>query len=164
MELSSTQEDYLETIYRLEMENRVARPRDIGDRLDVAGSSVTAALQNLSEKGLVNYEPYGLVTLTETGLLEARKVLTRHRILQDFLANVLGLDEDRAEVNACEMEHAVDPVALERLVCFLAYFRKHSDEGPENLGDFRSFMESCDQEVCRECVQEYLKLQAPKWE
>ncbi len=164
MELSSTQEDYLETIYRLERKKRVARPRDIGDRLDVAGSSVTAALQNLSEKGLVNYEPYGLVTLTEKGLLEARKVLTRHRILEDFLANVLDLEDERAQATACEMEHAVDPVALERLVCFLAYFREHSEDGQDKLEEFRDFLEDCNEDVCRKCVDQYLEALAPRQE
>ena len=162
MQLSSTLEDYLETIYRLETRNRVARPRDIAARLDVASSTVTSALQSLSEKGLIDYEPYGLITLTEKGTLEARKVLTRHKILEDFLSSVLGLSPERAEANACEMEHAVDSAALEKLVCFLAYFRRQREDEPDRLADFRSFLEECDQEVCRECVEEYLGTLEPQ--
>ena len=62
-ELSSTLEDYLEAICRLEQEKGFARVRDIARALGVANSTATAALQALSKKGLINYEPYEPVTL-----------------------------------------------------------------------------------------------------
>ena len=70
--LSATQEDYVETIFRLAEENRVARVKDIAAHLGVHKSTVTGALRSLSEMGLVNYEPYGYITLTAVGEQRAR--------------------------------------------------------------------------------------------
>ena len=76
--LSESMEDYLETIFLLIREQAVARSRDIAARLNVNKSSVTGALQALAERALVNYEPYGYVTLTPSGAAEAQRVLRRH--------------------------------------------------------------------------------------
>ena len=65
--LSSSLEDYLEAIFNLTARNDVARSKDIADSLNVAKSSVTGALRTLAEKQLVNYKPYGYVTLTPPG-------------------------------------------------------------------------------------------------
>ncbi len=73
VELSESLEDYLEAIYHLVAEKQVARSRDIATRLRVGRSSVTGALQALSEKGLVNYEPYEAITLTRGGRAAAAR-------------------------------------------------------------------------------------------
>ena len=157
-ELSSTLEDYLEAIYRIEADKRVARPRDICQAQSVAASTVTAALQSLAGKGLVNYEPYELITLTEEGRARAERLLMRHRIIRDFLENILGLDPEQADATACGMEHAVHPEALERFVCFLAFMRRHSAEGVRCLEDFRVFVKERDQgHGCKECVEKYME-------
>lgn len=157
-ELSSTLEDYLEAIYRIETEKRVARPRDICEAQSVAASTVTAALQSLADKGLINYEPYELITLTEEGRWRAEKLVMRRRIIRDFLENILGLDPERADATACGMEHAVHPEALERFICFLAFMRRHSAEGARCLEDFRKFVEERDQgRGCKECVEKYME-------
>jgi len=156
--LTPTLEDYLEAIYHIESEKRVARPRDICSAKGVSGSTVTAALRSLSEKGLVNYEPYDVVTLTDEGLERAERIVLRHRIIQDFLENILGLEHERASSNACEMEHAVDEEALERFVCFLAFVKRYSPRGDRWLSDFRSFVEGgAGGQSCRECVEGYIE-------
>ena len=66
-----------------------------GAQLDVHNSSVTQALRSLSDKGLVNYAPYDLVTLTDQGREAATDVVERHRSLRSFLVEVLGLDPKR---------------------------------------------------------------------
>lgn len=155
--LSPTLEDYLQAIYRIEREKRVARPRDISRAQNVARSTVTAALQSLAEKRLVNYEPYEVVTLTEEGRNAAEEIVIRHSIIEHFLQNILGLEPKRASTNACEMEHAVDQEALERLVCFLAFIEHHSPRGATWLDDFRRFIqEGADGQTCKECVKEYM--------
>jgi len=65
--LSASLEDYLEAIWHVEAAKGAARAKDIADRLGVNASSVTAALQTLAERGLVNYAPYDIVTLTAAG-------------------------------------------------------------------------------------------------
>ena len=157
-DLSPTLEDYLEAIYRIEREQRVARPRDISRAQKVAGSTVTAALQSLAEKGLINYEPYELITLTDEGRERAEELTTRHRIIRDFLENVLGLEAERADATACGMEHVIDREALERFICFLAFMRPHSPDGAKWLERFRRFInEGADGLTCKECVEEYME-------
>lgn len=158
-ELSSTLEDYLQTIYRLEERNRVARPRDIAEEQGVARSTVTSALQSLSDKGLINYEPYELITLTPEGRERADRLVTRHRIVREFLEQVLGLEAERAEDTACNMEHAVDPDALGRFVCFLTFIKRQERAGAEWLDEMQRFMkERGEGRSCQECVREYEKI------
>ena len=155
--LSSTLEDYLETIFRLEQERRFARVRDISAALNVAKSAVTTALQSLSDKGLVNYKPYEPVTLSAEGRDRAGRIVLRHRVMEDFLHNVLGLDPERADSMACGMEHAIDRDALDRFVCFLAFVGKRREGGESWLDEFRQFIrEGTAEKTCEECMQQYL--------
>jgi len=122
--LSTSLEDYLEAILHLVRRQRVARVRDIARRLGVHMPSVTAALKVLARRKLVNYDPYQFITLTESGQRAAQEVTHRHRVLRDFLTGVLGLDDSRAEANACRMEHAVDQVVLDRLGDFARFVER----------------------------------------
>jgi len=157
-ELSSTLEDYLETIYRIEKKKKAARPRDISRAQNVASSTVTAALQSLAHKGLINYEPYEVVTLTEKGRRRADEFFVRHSIIEDFLENILGLESERASAAACQMEHALDRQVLERFICFLAFTRYHSPDGARWLEGFRDFVEEgMSGRSCKHWTKEYLK-------
>jgi DtxR family Mn-dependent transcriptional regulator len=117
--LSQSLEDYLETIYHLIQEGKVARVKDVAARLQVQMPSVTGAVRSLAARGLVDHDPYSYITLTEKGEGIARDMVRRHEVLTHFLIAFLGLDEDVAERNACEMEHAIEPVVLDRLVDFV---------------------------------------------
>lgn len=119
--LSASLEDYLETIFLLVQEKRVARVKDIASRLGVQMPSVTGALRSLAAKNLVNHDPYSYITLTPEGEAIARDLVRRHGVLTDFLADFLGLDRKAADRNACEMEHAIEPVVLDRLVEFVEF-------------------------------------------
>ena len=66
-QLTASLEDYLEAIYEISQKRRVARSRDIVKRMGVNGSSVTGALKVLAGQELIDYEPYGFVTLTDSG-------------------------------------------------------------------------------------------------
>ena len=138
--LSASLEDYLEIIGRLVHEGGVARVRDIARELDVAMPSVTSALKALSGRGLVNYSPYELVTLTGRGLALAEGVDRRHKILRRFLTEFLGLDAESAEANACRMEHSMDEAALDRLdslARFLRQSRTWGRTGEKKFAEFR---------------------------
>lgn len=119
--LSSTLEDYLEAIFRIEKENRAARVKDISHFLGVAKSTVNAALKSLAGKGLIDYEPYQFITLTKKGRERATEIVIYHEVMRHFLQDILALEKDRAEYIACEMEHAVDRDVIERFACFLAF-------------------------------------------
>ncbi|KPK66406.1 MAG: hypothetical protein AMK73_00030 [Planctomycetes bacterium SM23_32] len=157
-QLSATLEDYLETIFRLEHKRRFARVRDISAALNVAKSTVTTALQSLSEKGLVNYQPYEPVTLSAEGRDKAGRIVLRHGVIEDFLRNVLSVEAERANAIACGMEHAIDRDALDRFVCFLAFVGRRRQEGESWLDEFRRFIrEGTAEKTCEECMQQYLE-------
>jgi DtxR family transcriptional regulator, Mn-dependent transcriptional regulator len=152
--LSSSKEDYLEAILHLVRRDRVARVRDIAARLGVRMPAVTAALKDLSARGLVNYDPYQVVTLTDPGREVAEEVSRRHTFLRKFLVEVLGLDEEVAEANACRMEHAVDAALLERLHGFAEFVQACPRAGEDWIREFRTFCGSGqDARRCRKCLQ-----------
>lgn len=116
--LTTSLEDYLESVYMLLLEKRPARVRDIAAELGVTTPSVVNALTALKERGLVVQEPYGSVELTDTGLERAREILSRHTLLTSFL-QFIGDDETNAETDACKMEHILSPQTLENIAAFL---------------------------------------------
>jgi len=137
--VSSTLQDYLETILSLDARKGAARVRDIAAELSVHKSTVSSTLKTLAEKGFVNYSPYELVTLTRRGRSVAEAVSKNHRIIKRFLTDVLLVDETRAGENACRMEHVIDDEVLDRLTQFAEFFE---DEGtvarrlPERFATF----------------------------
>lgn len=141
--LSSSLEDYLEAIYHLVNENRVARSKDIAARLHVHMSSVTGALRSLSAKSLVNYSPHSFITLTAKGRKAAREVVYKHNVLTVFLSTMLGLDEETSARNACAMEHVIEPVVLDRLMKFLDFMDRRPS-GAKRIKEFVAFCEKAD--------------------
>lgn len=152
--LSESLEDYLETILDLEETNKVARAKDIADKLGVLRGSVTGALKTLAERDLINYEPYSYITLTAKGKTIAREINRRHMVIRTFLANVLLLEPDRAEANACRMEHAMDRPAIDRLVQFIEYIQACPRAGDDWIQGFVNFYtrKGLDEELCKGCV------------
>ena len=117
-------EDYLEAIYKIREVQNSVRPIEISRRLGVGRASVSEALRSLSNRGLVNYENYGTLTLTSKGEKVAEEVIFKHNILYDFFAHVLELDELEADQNACKVEHSISMKALERLQKFMENYKK----------------------------------------
>ena len=128
-QLSASLEDYLEAIYLIIAEKGDARPKDVAQRLDVAASSVTNALQGLARRDLVNHAPYDLITLTKRGAKLAAGVVHRHEVLTDFFTRVLSVEAEEAVSCACKMEHAVCDVVLDRLVEYVKYEQRAHPDG-----------------------------------
>lgn len=137
--LSATLENYLKAMAQLTAEKGLARVRDIADALAVHKSTVTAALRSLSERGLVDYAPYEVATLTPEGQLAADSVLERHEIIREFLVEVLFLDEGMAETSACRMEHDLDKEVLDRLQLFAEFMKQCPHCGEGRLHAFRTY-------------------------
>lgn len=140
--LTACMEDYLEAVLLQVRTSRVARVRDIAGHLHVGMPSVTAALRSLSKRGLVNYDPYQFVTLTDRGQEAAEQISRRHDLLRRFLVDVLGLDEASAEGNACRMEHAVDKAFLDRLEALVDFARRSPQAREDWLKQFSEFASS----------------------
>ena len=113
--MSMTHEDYLEAIVTLGGTTEASvRSVDIATKLGVSKASVNKAMTVLKEKGLAEQPYYGDVTLTEEGYEYGTSVLDRHRMLSMFLTKALGIPEERAEKEACLMEHAISDDSFEK--------------------------------------------------
>ena len=100
-------EEYLETIYDLESRDGSAKTTTIAKCMKVAPASVTEVLKSLSDKGLVQYEPYQGATLTDEGKKIADTIKRKHRLLEVFLTDVLKLNREKVHEEACKMEHTI---------------------------------------------------------
>jgi DtxR family Mn-dependent transcriptional regulator len=120
-ELSDHQEMYLKVIYALVKEHKVARVKEISEKLEVTKSSVSGALKSLSEKGLIEYDPYSYVELTPKGERLGKAVSNKFEILSNFLVDVLDVPKTVADENACRLEHVIDDSVMEKLVRFLDF-------------------------------------------
>ena len=137
--LSASLEDYLEAIFNLLEGTSVARSKDIADRLGVTRASVTGALKNLAQKGLVYYKPYGYTTLTEKGRRLAGRVAGRHQVLHSFFSDILGLEEGVSQEAACLAEHALGPEIIDRLTVFIEFVSRPDAGGKDLAAEFGLF-------------------------
>ena len=151
--LSSSMEDYLEVIYELAGDGRGVRVKQIADHLGVSLPSVTSALRTLSDAGLVTHERYRPVELTPSGRARADALVNRHDALVRFLTEILLVDLETAEGEACRMEHAIGPVTLQRLVNFLQAVQRCPRGNAEWLNRLHARWrgQTCE-EPCEPCV------------
>ena len=115
-------EDYLETILMIESEQDESGVRitDIAKKLGVTKPSVIRSIKNLASEGFVTQESYGDIYLTEKGRLKAGQVLGRHKVIRTFLEEILGVDPEQADADACKIEHVVSSETMEKLSSFIA--------------------------------------------
>lgn len=130
LELSKSNEDYLEAIGLLSEKGGKAQVRDIAGMLKVKMPSVTAAVKQLADMGLVYYVQYAPVRLTTKGRHVANKIIRKHGILFDFLREELLLSEERANEVACQIEHIMNYEEISKLRMFRE--RKAKLDSPED--------------------------------
>lgn len=119
--VSMSHEDYLEAIVMLGGTSTLpVRSVDIAAKLGVSKASVSKAVASLKASGMLNQPFYGDITLTEEGYEYGQAVLERHTMLTKFLLEAIGLDQEDAEEEACQMEHAISDESFEK---WLAYFK-----------------------------------------
>ena len=143
--LSQSNEDYLEAILVIGLEQGIVRVKDLAQHLQVTAPSVVTAIKKLAGEGLVRHESYGHVELTSQGFKLAQEIHNRHKLLFRFLHSFLGLDEDTAEKDACEIEHGLSPQTIGRIIRFLEFMEAcPADEEPRWLLAFRHFIATGD--------------------
>ena len=106
---------YLEAIYYLDAEGEAVRSARLADWLGVSRPTVTIALRRMTRDGLVRLVNGKEIALTERGRRAAAAVVRRHRIMERWLTDVLGLDWVTADEEAARLEHALSDVVEERL-------------------------------------------------
>ncbi len=108
--LSPAVEDYLKAIYSLRSDGEsgtVVTTQSLADYLRVAPASATNMAKKLAQMGLVHHTPYHGLELSESGERVALEVVRHHRIIETFLAQVLGLSWDKVHDEAERLEHVL---------------------------------------------------------
>ncbi len=137
--LTSVMEDYLEAIFDLDKEKKVVRVKDIAKRLDVKMPTVTSMLKTLSKRKLVHYEKYEYVELTDKGSEVGGEVHRKHVILRRFLTDVLNINLNTADEEACKMEHALSIGTLDSMTDFMAFIQACPRVGEDWLERFEEY-------------------------
>ena len=128
MVLHESAEDYLETILILFERNGQVRSIDIVNEMNFSKPSISIAMKKLRENGYIRMDVNGLITLTDEGRLIAERIYSRHKLLTKVL-EAIGIDEKKAEDEACKIEHDIDDETYERIRDFyLRYTEKMKTE------------------------------------
>ncbi len=119
MKLTTREEDYLETIFRLSEQSGAVGISDVAKERGVTMPTVISAVTRLKRDGLISKEHYGKIHLNPAGRKRAREIYTKHKAIKAFLIEILELSPGIAEKEACRMEHAMNPETINRLVNFM---------------------------------------------
>ena len=125
MAIQKAAEDYLEAMLMMKEKHGYIRSIDVAEKLNVTKPSVSYATKRLKESGHITMDKDGLITLTDSGMEIAAKMLQRHHTLTNFLVE-LGVDPVTAEEDACKMEHDISDQTF-RAICDLARHHLEND-------------------------------------
>jgi len=132
-DLSAASQDYLKEIHKLRSEGRRATTSALADRMSVRPPSATAMIKKLAGLGLANHAPYRGVELTPAGEKVALEVIRHHRLLEQYLAQALGLPLDEVHIEADRLEHVLSEELEARIDRTLGYptHDPHGDPIPD---------------------------------
>lgn len=147
MNLSSNMEDYLEAIFEIRKERQTVRVRDVAHKLGVTMPSVNGALKNLVTLGLIRHSKYEYIELTRSGSMQASRISARHQTILLFLTEIIGVDAETAETEACRMEHVLSTDTMEKLA---EYIKKRMSERPEPVNHELSAVLNSWNENCKD--------------
>lgn len=136
---SSTEEDYLKSIYKLSSKGKSVATNAIAEDLKTKASSVTDMIKKLSDKKLVKYIKYQGVKLSSEGEKIALKVIRKHRLWESFLVSKLNFNWDEIHEIAEQLEHINSPILIDKLDEHLGFpkFDPHGDPIPDKNGNFQ---------------------------
>lgn len=135
--LTGSLEDYLETIFELVRDKKLARVKDIAKARGVKAGSVSPAMRRLADLGLIEYVEREYIDLTPAGEIEARRVFAKHQLLTRFFSQILKMSKASAEADACAIEHNLSDEGMEHIVRFFE-FLQGCPEGSQLLNRFRT--------------------------
>ena len=110
-----SREMYLETILILCKESDFVRSVDIANKLDYSKPSVSRAVKNLLNEGSITVGDNGIIQLTKKGLEEAEAIYEKHKVLTRIFIEILKLEPELAERDACRVEHVISDETFEAL-------------------------------------------------
>ncbi len=127
MATTPTKEDYVETIWSLIQNKGYARTVDIADRLGVNSASVSKMIQRLDGDGLLVYERYRGLGMTDEGFQLGQQLSKRHQTLEIFFQYLGIKDPDEIYQTVEGIEHYVNANVLERISALVAYIEQHPE-------------------------------------
>lgn len=128
--LTSSYEDYIEAIFDLAQRGGGSvRNVDVAEELGFSKASVARATKNLREEGYIEQEPYGAISLTDKGRAYGERIIARHWALRTFLTDVLGVEADLANEEACAMEHTISQGTMDKWIAWLGKQGVHIETG-----------------------------------
>lgn len=131
--LTAAMEDYLEMICRLSQTTGFTRINSLAASLNVQPPSATKMVQKLSEMNFVNYEKYGIITLSKQGQKLGNKLLERHTMIEDFL-KLLGISKGVLEETE-KIEHTINTTTMKCLAKFVSFLKSR----PDIISDFKKY-------------------------
>ncbi len=131
-----TVENYLKQIYLLQRAGELAPMGGLATAVGVTPGTATSMVKTLADANLADYQPRAGVRLTEAGSRLALQVLRRHRLIELFLVQTLGLDWSEVHDEAEELEHAISDKVLEKIDRLLGHpdTDPHGDPIPKHDG------------------------------
>ena len=114
MDLRESGQDYLESIYVLKEESDMVKSIDIAKHMNVTKQSVHRAIKNLKENGYISVDEKGYISFTDNGLLVAKNVYEKHKVLANFFISI-GVDSKIAYGDACKIEHYISPETFDAI-------------------------------------------------
>ena len=130
------EENYLKAVYKLSEKDQSVSTNDLAQILGTSPASVTDMVKRLSEKKLLNHQPYKGVRLTGSGKKIALEIVRKHRLWEVFLAEKLSISWDSIHDIAEQLEHIQAPELIQKLDAFLGFprFDPHGDPIPDESG------------------------------
>lgn len=147
--ITKSSEEYLKTMYILKKQNGNIRVTDIANKMNCTKPSVNKAIYNLKNNGLLNYESYGTIELTEEGEDLAKKILEAYDIVYLFLKDVLSLEDEEAKKEAEKIKSAIEDNTINKLAKYV-----HEVLGLSNL----DCNYDINKEKCRSCIRRNSKV------
>ncbi|NHN25662.1 metal-dependent transcriptional regulator [Flavobacterium jejuense] len=138
--MTISEENYLKVIYHLSLVSpKGVNTNAIAGMLETKASSVTDMLKKLAEKEVVTYKKYQGASLTNKGLIQAKKIVRRHRLWEVFLVEKLQFSWDEVHEIAEELEHIKSEKLINSLDAFLEFpdFDPHGDPIPNEKGEMK---------------------------
>jgi DtxR family transcriptional regulator, Mn-dependent transcriptional regulator len=105
--VSQEAEEYIESIYKLQKRNGMAKTKELAEIMHVVPGSITNTIEHLESHGLVIHEPYRGVRLTREGEKIALNIVRKHRLAERLLTDVLKAEWSTVHEDACKLEHAL---------------------------------------------------------
>ena len=116
MDLTNTQEEYLKTIYFLSKTKPEIRVTDIAENMQKTKASTNSAIKALKELGLVSYQKYGPIQITEVGREEAHRIVAANNVVKLFLKEIINVDDKNVEDEAAKIKTILSKDSLNKLL------------------------------------------------